>query len=411
MPEKKYKPIPLFDSIAELKHQTLLQSITLPFSYRDFMSVKEFLLQYDGSEDTFNAYRRDLERLVQWSWFIANKSILTLKRNDIEDFIHFCQKPPKSWIGIKNVPRFITKNAKRVPNPSWRLFVATIKKSQTKYGIKPDKNDYQFSQKALQSLFITISSFYNYLIREDVTDINPIALIRQKSKFIRKTQGARQVRRLSQTQWEYVIKTARELADKNPTKHGRTLFIMSALYLMYLRVSELAVSQRWAPQMGHFYRDSADRWWFKTVGKGNKERHISVTKAMLEALKSYRQNRKLPSDLPTPGESTPLIHKLIGHGGVSSTREIRLIVQNCFDAAIQKLRNDKQKEEESKALEEATVHWLRHTGISDDINKFGRPVSHVRDDAGHSSGATTDLYNDADLTERHISASKKNLGD
>ena len=58
-------------------------------------------------------------------------------------------------------------------------------------------------------------------------------------------------------------------------------------------------------------------------------------------------------------------------------------------------------------MEQATAHWLRHTGISDDINKRHRPISHVRDDAGHSSSQITDRYNDVTLQERHKSAESK----
>ncbi len=46
--------------------------------------------------------------------------------------------------------------------------------------------------------------------------------------------------------------------------------------------------------------------------------------------------------------------------------------------------------EEAESLTEATVHWLRHTGISDDVKR--RPREHVRDDAGYGSGAITDKY-------------------
>ena len=38
--------------------------------------------------------------------------------------------------------------------------------------------------------------------------MNPVVFIRQKSKFIQKTQGQSKVRRLSELQWQYVIKTA-----------------------------------------------------------------------------------------------------------------------------------------------------------------------------------------------------------
>jgi len=37
-------------------------------------------------------------------------------------------------------------------------------------------------------------------------------------------------------------------------------------------------------------------------------------------------------------------------------------------------------ESDADNLQSATVHWIRHTGISDDVKK--RPKEHVRDDAG-----------------------------
>ena len=47
------------------------------------------------------------------------------------------------------------------------------------------------------------------------------------------------------------------------------------------------------------------------MGKGNKERDITVSEAMLEALARYRHHRGLTPTLPLPGESTPLIHKYV----------------------------------------------------------------------------------------------------
>ena len=63
--------------------------------------------QYPGNKSTFEAYRREIERLLQWSWLIAKKSILNLKRQDIQEYIEFCLKPPNSWIGTKRVARYI----------------------------------------------------------------------------------------------------------------------------------------------------------------------------------------------------------------------------------------------------------------------------------------------------------------
>jgi len=73
---------------------------------KDYQLVLNFLYNYRGSSATFSAYRRDLERLLQWSWFVREQSILKHKRNDIEAFIEFCIKPYKRWIGLKTVARF-----------------------------------------------------------------------------------------------------------------------------------------------------------------------------------------------------------------------------------------------------------------------------------------------------------------
>ncbi|MDH5232933.1 MAG: site-specific integrase, partial [Gammaproteobacteria bacterium] len=92
------------------------------------------------------------------------------------------------------------------------------------------------------------------------------------------------------------------------------------------------------------------------------------------------------------------------HGAICSTRQIRIIVQEAFDLAYQRMQND-GLEEDAGDLLSATVHWLRHTGISEDVKI--RPREHVRDDAGHSSMQTTDRYIESDLRERHASAKHK----
>jgi site-specific recombinase XerD len=365
-----------------------------------------FLKSYVGSTGTFNSYRREVEKLLQWTWYIAGKTLTDLRRQDIENFIYFIQEPPKNWIGIKKVPRFIEQNGQRIPNPQWRPFIATISKVAHKNGQKVDIADFELGNDSIKESFAILSSFFNYLLQEEYVAMNPVALVRQKNKFIRKNHSKAQVRRLSELQWQYVIKTVTAMANDNP-KHERSLFILSALYSMYLRISELAANERWSPAMHHFKRDHDDNWWFTTVGKGNKERQIAVSDAMLDALKRWRKHLGY-SSLPSPIDNSALLPKIKGHGPISSTTYIREIVQYCFDQAIKNLQEDSFIDE-AESLAEATVHWLRHTGISDDIKH--RPREHVRDDAGHSSSAITDRYIDIELKERHSSAKHKRIID
>jgi len=250
-----------------------------------------------------------------------------------------------------------------------------------------------------------VSSFYNFLIQEEYTLINPMLLIRQKSKYFRKQQNKTKVRRLSELQWGYLIETTEIMANENPVRHERSLFMMNALYSMYLRISELVATERWTPEMADFERDHDGLWWFTTVGKGNKKREIAVSNAMMKAFKRYRKYLKL-SALPSPGEKMALVKQQMSTVPITSTRYIRFIVQECFDRSIERLEQDNLKEESSQLMA-ATVHWLRHTGISDDVKL--RPREHVRDDAGHSSSAITDKYIDIELRERHSSKKRQRI--
>ncbi|MCK4608513.1 MAG: tyrosine-type recombinase/integrase [Gammaproteobacteria bacterium] len=390
-----------------LQHCLSGAKVELPqFAPKDYQAILDFLYSYRGSSDTFVAYRRDLERLLQWSWFVQKKSVLKLKREDIEAFIEFCIKPYKRWIGLKTVARFKLRNGQKVPNPDWHPFEVRISKQDYKDCKTQNKNDYQFSQQALKTLFGILGSFYNFLIQEELAQVNPVLLIRQKSKFLRKEIAKPTIRRLSEKQWRTVMNLAKEEAKKE-IKCEREVFILSCLYGMYLRISELVASTRWTPTMGDFTQDNDGNWWFKTTGKGNKARAVAVSPSMLAALKHYRSRYLQLTPCPMPREKTPLVaHIRNVNSPITSTRPIRQLVQSCFDRAANSLQADGDIHE-ANLLRSATVHWLRHTGISDDVKI--RPREHVRDDAGHSSSAITDRYIDVELKERAASARKKKI--
>ena len=392
-------PTPLIDLLEHLgnplstSRRVMASNPSLPDScFDDLVHTLSFLVSYNGSKATFNSYRREVERLLQWTWMVRDSTLVDLRRQDLEDYIHFCQSPPKAWVGRKQVARFKNSQGERVPNPDWRPFVA----NETGY--------FSLSQKSLQALFAVLSTYFNYLLQEDYLRINPVALIRQKSKFLQRNAYQEPVRRISNLQWDYVLESVEKLAEEEP-QHERSLFVMRILFGLYLRISELVADERSTPVMGDFHTDQDGNWWLRVVGKGNKARLVTVSDDMIAALRRYRIHLGL-SPLPYVGEQSPLVSKLKGRGPVTSTRQIRYLVQSCFDAAYERMQADGLVEE-AQELKVATVHWLRHTGISEDV-KF-RPKEHVREDAGHASMATTDRYIDVEMRERHASARYKKL--
>ncbi len=362
----------------------------------DLLHSLSFLVSYNGSSATFNSYRREVERILQWCWLIQKCSVIQLNRQQIEDYLHFCQAPPKAWIGHKQVARFKNNQGQRIANPQWRPFVI-------------DKNhsiiQHSMGQKTMQALFAVLSSYFNYLQQEQYASTNPITLIRQKSKFIQRHAYQEPIRRLSNQQCDFLLDSCTLMAAENPAEHERSLFIMHCLFAMYLRISELVADERSVPVMGDFQQDKDQNWWLKVIGKGNKVRMVTVSDEMLTALKRYRLFLGLPA-LPYIGEQTPLIGKHKGRGALTSTRQIRYIVQHCFDTAYKNMQKANLAEE-AQALKVATVHWLRHTGISEDVRH--RPKEHVKEDAGHASMATTERYIDTEMRERHASGKYKSI--
>jgi len=143
------------------------------------------------------------------------------------------------------------------------------------------------------------------------------------------------------------------MASKDPGEHERTLFIMNCLFAMYLRISELVADERSTPIMSHFRKDHDNHWWFDVTGKGNKNRSITVCDDMLNALKRYRKHLGL-CELPNINEQIPLISKTKSKGSITSTRQIRSIVQRCFDASYERMKADGLKDDAIE-LKTATV--------------------------------------------------------
>jgi site-specific recombinase XerD len=406
---KSSTPKALFDTILSLDESApdcvehYLKRFDFPETIEEYRLAREFLASYAGSQDTFNAYRKEVERLLQWSWIVAQKPIKALDRNDVRRYLEFATDPPADWLSNKSVARFLNKNGERQHNPEWRPFVIRIGKAQRRAGQTTEDLDYCLTTPSMRALFAGLSTFFTFLQQESYIEVNPVQLIRQKGRFLQKQQSQKVTRKLSDLQWRYTINTVETLANEDK-QYERHLFMISAFYLLGLRISELAETPGRIPCMGDFAPDKQSRWWFTTVGKGNKMRDIAVPDTMLSALKRYRLSQHL-TPLPARGEPTPLLNKERGRGGLG-TRQIRNLVQFCFDQAILELNRDGLNDE-AQDLMVATVHWLRHTAISADVEH--RPREHVRDDAGHENISITDRYIDIDRDARHESARHKAL--
>tara|TARA_B100002049_G_C16085532_1_gene379303 strand:+ start:1006 stop:2235 length:1230 start_codon:yes stop_codon:yes gene_type:complete len=406
------KATPLFPGYTDLKdlrlsdYPNLNEFIkTSPEWFHQNWTWASNFLEYIGrnkSTHTYVRFRNEIERFLLWTTLFHEKPIDQYRKSDILEYIDFCVDPPLNWIGDSPYDRFLHRGGEFVTNPKWRPFIQRAKKAATDKII--DKKKYKPSHETIMSYFVALSSFYGHLVDEDICMGNPVAPAKKDCRHLIKGVKKRTFDRLTDDQWRYVVRAAEELTDDDE-KYERSLFIVITMKALFLRISELADNELRTPAMSHFWCDHDNNWWFEALGKGRKERQVTVPESYIPYLKRYRQWRGL-TPLPNSGDHTILVEKFKGKGGLT-TRQLSRLIQEVFDKAYQIMLIERS-EDEARKLQEATTHFLRHTGASQEIER-GRPLKDTSEDLGHANMATTDsIYSQTELKKR--AESGKNRG-
>ena len=391
------RPIPLYPTndalkdinltaYPELEH-FLRDDVDQPWRLQHWLWGLEFL-KYIGrnkSEHTFNRFRNETERFLTWIFIVKQEPIDGLRKQAILEYADFCWKPPVDWIGLAAYDRFVPNNDCYMVNPKWLPFRLKLPKNQLQAIDNPDKKKYKPSQETLKSMFTGVVAFYKYLMNEEICYGNPAQIAKSDCRHFITDAQVKEIRRLTEDQWQYVLDIALELTNQDHT-YERSLFVIATLKTLFLRISELSERVEWSPEMRHFWQDQDSNWWLKIYGKGRKLRDVSVPTQYLQYLKRYRRYRALP-ELPSSYENAPIVEKIRGQGGMSA-RHLTRLVQTIFDKAYESMRQ-KAGDEAARKLLEASSHWLRHTGASMEIER-GRALKDLSEDLGHASMATTD---------------------
>ncbi|TNF65565.1 MAG: site-specific integrase [Gammaproteobacteria bacterium] len=298
----------------------------------DFEQAKLFLQLNSRSEGTYTSYRREIERLLHWSWLIADKDLEKLSLNDLINYIEFCKTPPKSWISTKKVNKFISVNDARIPNPHWRPFVSILSKSEHKEGKMASIHSFKIGQNSVKEIIMILSTFFNFLIKKQYIKQNPTILLRQNYNLSAKTTSKNI--KLNQQDLNEILSSSKYLADKNPALYERAYFILNLMINMGIKPSELVTKHYRTPLMSDITKDS-NNYWYITLNNKYKRR---LDEASLNALKRWRSYLSL-SPLPYKSENIPLIPKQKGIGSVESTAHIRRIIQEVLDSIVDSLKH------------------------------------------------------------------------
>lgn len=392
-------------------HQPDAVFTTVDGAFAEYQEACRFLRGVQNRPNTFRSYRRDIEKLLLWSWFKRSISITALRPSDLLDMVRFYSKPPANWCSPHQVRRFLASGA---INAAWRPCVAN----------RPAP-----TQSSIKAMLASISAFYQFLVDDaEIAMGNPALSARKRSIASAAPTQEITTKLFTPTQVHYLTRASRQMAEQNPSKWAKARFAVALLFHRYLRISEISRHtmrgwQTYTPTMSCFRRVAGDWFFYIPAGtsKNNKSDLVTVPPELLEELKRYRRHiaeqtgLELP-DLPAPDEALPLLPKILVNGqirGGLSVRAVRYLMQDVFEFASKLLIADAEhspdKEEllaEAHGMKAATVHWLRHSGISTDLAE-GRNTVHVRDDARHVDLSTTNIYTHTDLHDRAASARKK----
>ncbi|MBI1425682.1 MAG: tyrosine-type recombinase/integrase [Gammaproteobacteria bacterium] len=330
----------------------------------DLAAIRTWLSEYQDSPQTFRNYRKEAERLLLWAMIERGKPLSDLNRDDFIAYEQFLAdpQPAEKWCG----PRY-PRNSEQ-----WRPFQGPLK-----------------PQSQRQALVI-IQSLLGYLVEAGYLAANPFALRRRR---LPKAKQDDQVieRYLEKDLWEYLYNFVIDQApssDRERSHYERSRYLLSLLYLLTPRVSEIANHT-----MGSF-REREGKWWWHVTGKGEKTQRIPVNTAMLEALLRYRQHLKL-APRPQINESTPLILNITGTRGISANMIYRIVKKLAQAAADTLESSDPVKADK---LRQASTHWFRHTGLTHQLDS-GMDLRFVNKNARHAKMETTSIYLHAEDTD------------
>ncbi len=340
----------------------------------DLEAVQAWLAEFHDSPNTFRNYRKEVERLLLWSFQELGKPLSGLMREDLARYEAFLEDPqPRDrWCG----PRVSRES------PVWRPFEGPL------------------TAASRRQVLVILNSMFTYLVDAGYLASNPISLIRRRSR-IAKREATTIERFLEQDVWEHVLKFIDSMPRETPgqkARQERVRYLFSLLYLLGPRVSEVA-----SHTMDSFV-EHRGKWWWRVLGKGEKEALIPVNQEMVNALERYRTFLGL-SAMPDPEEITPLVPNIGGTRGITANMVYRIVKDILQRAADALEPTDPHK---AQKLRRASTHWLRHTAVTHQTDA-GIELRYVNRSARHANLETTKIYLHADDDAWHAAMEKHKL--
>lgn len=336
----------------------------------DFEALSAWLAMYrNKAEATQKSYAIEGARVHLWAVDKRGKALSSLDPEDLSAYFDFLAAPSPDWLADGKYKR---------DDARWKplrrpLSPASIRQART-----------------------IVSMLFDWLAGVGYLDSNPFKdMPKPKRSF-----EPHPTRFLSNEAVGFLqahLASMPESTALEADRKARAKLLGAMFYLTAARISEVAAARE-----RDFHQLEDKTWWWGLVGKGGKPAMIPATAELMEAIAEYRSHHGLPAE-PSPGNPSPLILRRARQGASTplplSANMIHRAVVAIFSAAS-KAAAAEGKQAIAARLGQATAHWMRHTSLTHQLAS-GMDLATVRDNARHSSIATTSRYLWTDDQARH----------
>ena len=365
----------------------------------DLAAIHSWLSLKDGNAKTYNAYKKELERLLLWALLERGKALSSLNTDDCKAYVHFLKTltvADHQWVTLAPAIK---------GQGSWKPFTYRIPKNRdgsADANPGPERPALVLSPRSVNYAKTVISSCMDWLVKQDYLKHNNFDGVASIKFAQAKSQANNRAFTLKQMQLVFAYAEAQVVPDSPAFLHGRrTLYVLRLAFSTGLRIHELAAAS--FGDIECLEDDSGEHYFLRVVGKNSKERKTSLPNAFIEELKDYLKLRGLPSHFDFLPQQAPLIPSLRDQGGRKhlSPAGIHKALAAFFDQMFTDLENGGNADPRLAAkLRRASAHWLRHSYGSYLANDRQVPLAYIRDELGHANISTTSLYLNTDAKQR-----------
>ncbi|NOU22237.1 MAG: site-specific integrase [Methyloglobulus sp.] len=365
----------------------------------DLDAIHSWLSLKDGNLKTYQAYKKELERMLLWAVLERGKALSSLNTDDCKAYVHFLKTLTTADLEWATLAPAIKGQG------NWKPFTYRIPKKRggpTEANQETQKPALVLSPRSVNYAKTIISSCMDWLVKQQYLKHNNFDGIASIKFAQAKTQAGNRAFTLKQMQTVFAYAEAKVDPESPEFADGRrTLFILKLAFSTGLRIHELAAAS--FGDVECLDGDAGEQYFLRVVGKNSKERKTSLPQRFIEELRDYLKLRGLPSHFDFLPQQAPLIPSLRDKTGRKhlSPAGLHKVLATFFEQMSGDLESGGNIDPRlADKLRKASAHWLRHSYGSYLANDRQVPLAYIRDELGHANISTTSLYLNTDAKQR-----------